>query len=315
MCVLDRRLVLLTGKGGVGKSTLTAGLAVAAEARGGRPLIVEVGGRGAMGSIFGRASRHAPAPVSEGAALWGVDIDLEEALCDFVVEQVKIRRVARAIVDHPALRGLLRAAPAVREVVTLARIAALVAAVERGRPRWSPVLVDLDATGHALMMLEMPRVIAALVGGGPLARVGHDFEALLGDPTRTSLLLVGLAAEVPAEETLELHRAVTSRTSVRVGGVLLNQVPAPLPIADDAALALAEERARLTDAGPILDDVDLARRRLRAREVALAVAERVRGAMPGVPVALVPRVDGGAGRGDLRGLGEGIVRDLGGHVG
>jgi len=320
--LLDRRLLLFTGKGGVGKSTVVAALAVEAARRGQRPLIVELGHRASMQSIFNVPQiGHAPTPVTADGKVWAANLDLDEAIVDYVVEQVKIRRVARSIAGNHTLQRLFRAAPAVREVAMLNKLRLFEREQSRGRPRWAPILVDLDATGHALMLLDMPQILGNLLSGGPLRGLLDALTGLFTDPARTLLNLVTLPAEIPAQETLELHARLARSGGMPLGALFVNQVP-PSPLApelrpllpelvDLAARARRTERshdldlaahARLTERSHDLDlatharltelshDLDLATRALaedaRARDLIAALHRDV-----GMPLALLPRLD------------------------
>ncbi|MCA9687589.1 MAG: hypothetical protein KC457_35845, partial [Myxococcales bacterium] len=128
-----RQLLLFTGKGGVGKSTTVAALGVRAAELGMRPLIVELGHRASMAAIFSFALSsegadatidHEPRPIACDGRLSAMRLEQDEALYDYIVAQVKIRRLARAIAGNTSLRGLFGAAPAVREIVTLAKLEA-----------------------------------------------------------------------------------------------------------------------------------------------------------------------------------------------
>ena len=195
----------------VGKSTVVAAIAEAAARRGQRPLIVELGHRASMQDIFlGRAGGsgrrrapkigHEPVAVRPDGGVWAMNIDLESALFDYVVEQVKVKRIARMITGNRTLDRLFRAAPAVREIVMLNKLRQLERQQQAdGAPRWSPILVDLDATGHALMFLEMPRMLRKVIAHGPLRGLVDSLTELFTDRQRTTLCLVTLPLEVPVQ--------------------------------------------------------------------------------------------------------------------
>ena len=313
--LLRRRLLLFTGKGGVGKSTVVAAIAEAAARRGERPLIVELGARASMQDIFarradaasagGRGRRrpltigHEPVAVRPDGRVWAMNIDLDGALFDYVVEQVKVRRIAKMITGNRTLDRLFRAAPAVREIVMLNKLRLLERAKRPdGSPRWSPILVDLDATGHALMFLEMPRMLRKVIAHGPLRGLVDSLTELFTDAKRTSLCLVTLPLEVPVQETLELYHELAELHDVSVGGMFINQVPPrPLELETVATLDELEELACTEayglgdDAAPlaeVLADVSLARRMVAAHRHARAQIDRLRGL--GLATAEIPRM-------------------------
>jgi len=230
------RVQLFTGKGGVGKSSVVAAHALACAEAGLRPLVVELGHRATMESIFGvRAIGYEPTDVGDGVR--ACNLALEDALIDYVREQVKVRAIARRVVTQPTLRRFFEAAPAVNEVVALRRLAKLADSEE-----FHPILVDLDATGHALMFLGLADVFEGLVGAGPLQAILDATTSLLRDEARTVLHLVTLPAELPARETRELHARLVSERRVGLGALVINRVPGPT--FDDGELADVERLVR-----------------------------------------------------------------------
>ena len=296
----------------MGKSTLVAALGVAAAGRGLRPLIVELGHRASMGSIFPEATiDHQPRPIACEGRLSAMNIEHDEALFDFIMGQVKVRPLARAIAGNASLRGLFRAAPAVREVITLAKIEALARARDgKGNQCWRPILVDLDATGHALMLLELPRLMGSLVGSGPLRRLTQSLSELVTDRQRTLLSLVTLAREVPVQETIELAAGIEGRHGLAVGSLLINRVPrASLSPSLQPWLEVARTRAER--GGPLAAELRLVARVCHERQVALAQIARLRAELPGIPAIELPAIEGGPrGIQELRHLGEIAMQGL-----
>ncbi|MGB1274336.1 MAG: ArsA family ATPase [Nannocystaceae bacterium] len=227
-----RRLLLFTGKGGVGKSTVVASVALAAANQGKRPLIVELGHRASMQGVFGSGPiAHQPTEIVAHPSIHALNLDHQLALEDTIHAQVKVRRLARGIRKNRLLQRLFDAAPAVRELVTLDKIHRLERETTKtGQPRWDPILVDLDATGHAMMFLDLPKVMRQLLAG-PLGRVVEDVTHLLTDPAQTALCLVTLPGEIPVEETVELYQHLQT-CEVLPSLVFANRVPKQ-PLATD----------------------------------------------------------------------------------
>lgn len=221
------RLSLFTGKGGVGKSTVVAAVALEAARRGLSPLVVELGHRASMQAIFGVPSvGHAPTVVAPG--VHASNIDLDRTLSDYIEAHVPVRALARRMARSPSLRRFFEAAPAVAEVLTLWRLEQLLGErASDGSPRWHPLLVDFDATGHALMFLELPHVFEGLVASGPIRGLLDSFAALLSDRERTRLHLVTLPGRLPVQETIELAERLRAEHAVPLGTLFVNQVPAP----------------------------------------------------------------------------------------
>ena len=287
--LLDHRFLLFTGKGGVGKSTLTAALAIEAAARGMRPLVVELGHRATMRSVFGvDAVGFVPRAVGHGVHAMSVEMD--QAVVEYMAQHMPSKRLARAIASNQVLERLFRAMPAVGEIATVNALHRIEAEKDpTGRPRWAPILVDLDATGHALMFLELRQVVAHLMGAGPMRRLVDEMAETFADPQRTRLNLVTLPDELPVTETLELHARLRGAGSVAFGRVFVNRVPSTgLAELGDAVTALREAAARGGDA-ELYADAELATRSLAAERAARRQIERLRSELP-VPIIELPRL-------------------------
>lgn len=306
----DRRVQLFTGKGGVGKTSVVLGLALEAARRGHRPLIVELGHRASVPALLGKDSSVAVgyAPVELVPGVFAMNMALDEALEDYLTAQVRVRRVARAITQNQSLRRFFHAAPAVSEVVTLARLSRLAEPEAGARGSFSPILVDLDATGHALMFLELPRVFEGLASSGPLRALLDGFSRLLRDERTTVLHLVTLPLELPAHETRDLFVQLrgdgTSPARVPLGALVLNGVPRePLTEADVAQLPQLAERVP-----DVRGDIALARRVLRGVGEARSAEAWLRERVP-LPTKRLPRVTGVLGQAELAQLGATLLGD------
>jgi arsenite/tail-anchored protein-transporting ATPase len=274
--LLDRRLLMFTGKGGVGKTTIVASLALEAARRGRRPLIVELGHRASMESVFSIDEiGYAPREVAGG--VWAMNLDFESALAEYFEEHIPVKRVARTIMRNKTLQKFFHAAPSVAEVATLNKLSALEAERSGAGPRWDPIFVDLDATGHAVMLLNLPSVMTGLIGDGPMRRLIDGFSSLLTDPRRTILSLVTLPLELPVQETVELHAQLAKHHDIELGVLFVNQVPArPLSPKQAGMLDRLEDRARTFGITTLADDVAIARRAMRYHANARAQINRLR---------------------------------------
>ena len=273
------RVHFFTGKGGVGKSTLVAGVAVAAAAEGLRPLVAELGHRATMKTIFGRTIGYAPVEVAPG--VHALNMELDAALADYVAEHAP-RAIAQRVVRLPALRRFFSAAPAVAELATLQRLRVL---RDEG---WNPILVDLDATGHARMFLSTPRVLGGLATKPPLRDVLQSVRGLLDE---SRLHLVTVPSELPSLETAETHRSFSESAEVGLGVLVVNRMPRrPLGDAEVASLGA------LAAAMPA--EVQFAKRLLRRAARAEHVLRRLK--QLEMPTVQVPEYDGEI---DLREMG------------
>ena len=222
--LLDRRLVVITGKGGTGKTTVAAALALAAAEAGRTVLAAEVG----LDEHLPRLLDPDAAPVGYAGrdlapGLHAMRIDPYEALAEYLGLQLGLRGIVRRVLENRAFRQLMDASPGWRELITLGKIWHLEQMRDdRGRPRFDLIVVDAPATGHGLTFLDVPRVVGSAVRTGPLRRHASWVEGMIRDPERTALLPVALAEELPARETAELVARLRDEVGVAVDRVVVN---------------------------------------------------------------------------------------------
>ena len=312
--ILERRLVIVTGKGGTGKTTVTAALGVAAAATGRRVLLAEVGPQEHLPGILARE----PVPVVgyEGRelakGLRAMRIDPYEALAEYLGLQIGLRGLVRRVLRNQAFRQLMEASPGWRELITLGKIWHLEQLRdEDDAARYDLIVVDAPATGHGLTFLDVPRVVGSAVSAGPLRRHAGWVEAMIRDPDRTLLLPVALGEELPARETAELITRLRDQVGVTVDRVVVNAItPEPFPpgIADlDERLARLSSEPALPGAPPT-PVLAACAAHLRARSDLNRrwTAEIARST--GLPIVALPRLPRGvAGPDDVAALAEPLL--------
>jgi anion-transporting ArsA/GET3 family ATPase len=230
--LLERRLVIVTGKGGTGKSSVVATLALAGARQGLRVAVVEMGLEEQIPGLFDPAAPPVGYPGREiHPGVTALRIDPYAALAEYLGLQIKLRGVVELVFRNKAFRQLMDATPGWRELITLGKVWHLEQMRrDDGSPTYDMVLVDAPATGHGLTFLDVPRVAVSAVRVGPLRRHSGWVEEMLRDTQRTLLLPVALAEELPARETAELVARVRGETGVAVDRVVVNAVaPAPFP--------------------------------------------------------------------------------------
>ncbi len=245
-----RRLVIVTGKGGTGKTTVAAALALGAAARGKRVLVAAVDRDTRLPALLG--SRPAPLtyqPAVARANLWVCHIEPFEALGEYLGLQLGTRRLVDPVLRQRGFRQLLLASPGWRELITLGKVWHLEQMREGARPRFDLIIVDAPATGHSLTFLDVPRVVVSAVRAGPLRHHTERVEALIEDRARTLLLPVAIAEELPARETVELVARARSTLGVAIERIVVNAVhdpPYPEDLADlDRRIAALPQDAAL----------------------------------------------------------------------
>jgi anion-transporting ArsA/GET3 family ATPase len=283
--LLSRRLAVVTGKGGVGKSSLSAALALLAARRGKRVLVCEVNAQERIAELLGgRAGGARVREVRPG--IHAVNVTPAEALREYGLRILKFQAIYEAVFDNRVVRHFLRFVPSFAELVMLGKILDEARSEERGRPRWDLVVVDAPATGHAVQLLRIPQALLDAVPAGPLRSDAEWMRALLLDPARAGVLLVTLPEELPVTETIELEREIRGVLGMDRAGLVVNGMPDGGFGASEAGLLerLAEAPA---PAGPAARAAFLSARRRSAAERAVA---RLRDSvsLPGAVLPLLP---------------------------
>ena len=227
--LLQKRVALITGKGGVGRTSVTAALAHVARRSGKRVLVTEVWdgteGKSPLAQLFG--APHLPntaQPLAEG--ILGSQLRPDVGVELFLVQVLRVARVARAALHFDPLRRLFLAVPSLRELgIFFHLLTYLRAKTPEGAPLHELVLVDMPATGHTLALTGLPEVILRLVSHGPIAEALREGQSYLNVPDKTGAYVVTLPEELPVSESLELLEGLR-RTNVPSGGLFVNKVPA-----------------------------------------------------------------------------------------
>lgn len=278
--LFDRKLLVVTGKGGVGKTTVAAALGVAAARAGRRTVVVEVGEESRLPALFGVAPSRAGTECGLGERLSSISIDPDRALLEWL--QVLGGRVSgRLLASSSTFQYFAAAAPGAKELVTMVKIWQLTAAGE-GRQRAGAhdlVVLDAPATGHALGMLGSPHTFGAIARVGPIAKQTHRVRELLETPERSAYLAVALATEMAVSEVLELQGGLRGRLGRALEAVVVNALlPQRFTAAEMQRIASLARRAPARTErshGRPGATGDLQRRRQEVTEAAVRAAETV----------------------------------------
>jgi len=226
--LLARRLLVFTGKGGTGKSTVTAAMAGLAAQRGLRVLACEANIHDRLPALLGgeaAATNEESAQIREVAPnLFVVNLRPEAALFEYGLMKLRSRRVTRGLLGNRVVHYFLRVIPSIAEVVILGKLLYHVKEEIDGRRRFDLVLLDAPATGHGLSLLRLPQVLLASVPAGPLRDDMTWMNALLQDPAVTAVNLVAIPEELPVNETLELGAKLRDEVHLPRGACFLNGV-------------------------------------------------------------------------------------------
>ena len=221
--IFDRELLVVSGKGGVGKSTLAAALGLLAAERGLRTIVVEVGEQARLRGLFDVGKSEPGVEVELQRGLWGLSIDPDRALLEWL-QSLGGRVSGRVLASSSTFQYFAAAAPGARELVSMVKIWALTQG-KRGRGRgrgYDLVVLDAPATGHALGMLDSPRTFGAIARVGPIAGQAERLQQLLQDPARSDYIAVAHASEMAVTETLELRRQLGEQLGRDLRAVVVN---------------------------------------------------------------------------------------------
>jgi anion-transporting ArsA/GET3 family ATPase len=222
--LLDKRLVVVTGKGGVGKTTVAAALGLLAARRGRRTVVCEVAQQERLAGLFGvHDVGHDEVELAPG--LFAVSVQPERAMHEWLRHQLKSGALA-GLLGHSRLFGYLTAAaPGVTELVTVGKVWDLAQSKRRtGGTTFDTVIMDAPATGHALALLRAPRTYANIARVGPIARQATQIDGFLRDPEATGVICVALPEEMPVNETVDLEQRLGDDLGMEIGQVVANGV-------------------------------------------------------------------------------------------
>jgi anion-transporting ArsA/GET3 family ATPase len=284
--LLDKRLVLVTGKGGVGKTTVAAALGLAAARRGKRTVLCEVAEQERLAAIFG-ASEIGHSEVELAPGLFAISVDPERAKEEWLGYQLGSGTLAGVLGGSRIFQYLTAAAPGLSELVTIGKVWDL-AQLERrtGGSVFDLAIVDAPATGHGLAMLRAPRTFVGVAKVGPIARQAATIDAFLRDDASTGVLVTALPEEMPVNETIEFERSLRDELGMGVDAIVVNALhPQRFSAAEARTLESLDGRAGPA-ARAALRAALSEHRRARAEHAQLRRLRRAAEA----PVATLPRI-------------------------
>jgi anion-transporting ArsA/GET3 family ATPase len=287
--LLDRRLVFVTGKGGVGKTTVAAALALFASEHGRRTLLCEVDAKGDVASFLESGpTSFTASEVSPN--LWAMSMDTEASLREYLRLNLRIPVVGRIGPLAKAFDFVATAAPGVREILTVGKLC-----YEVREQHYDLVVVDAPATGHIIGQLAAPQAINELVKVGLIRSQTDWMLEILSDPLQTAVAIVTTPEEMPVNETIELAGRIRDETSVELAAVMVNRVlPELFGRSEEEvfdALCTSSSVEELTglaghDPTPVLTAARLA---VTLRRTNAGHLERLRAAVdPNVPLLYLP---------------------------
>jgi anion-transporting ArsA/GET3 family ATPase len=287
--LLQLKLVFVTGKGGVGKTTVAAALASLAAQQGKRVLACEVDAKGDLSSLF-EAGRTNFTPQQIAPNIWSMSMDTEASLREYLKLHLRIPVVGRIGPLAKAFDFVATAAPGVREILTVGKLC-----YEVRERHYDLVVVDAPASGHIIGQLAAPQAINDLVKVGLIRGQTDWMLEILSDPEQTGLVAVTTPEEMPVSETLELTERVKVETTVHMSAVVVNLV---LPELFGQREEVIFEQLRQSDnveilstrsGGDVAPVLEAARLAVTMRRTRSAHLQRLQAGLPvGLPVLLLP---------------------------
>ncbi len=276
----EKRLVILTGKGGVGKTTLSVALGIALSRMGKKVLLCEINTQPKIPSFFGK--KIADGEIGElKNNLFSVHILPREAMREYGVMILKSRLLYKTIFENKFVAKFLGGFPGLNELLTLGKIRYHENQKDSaGKPLYDTIIVDAPATGHGISLLQFPITILRVLSRGPLADEEKKLYDLLTDPRRTSIGIITIPEELPVKESLELRETIIRELNMPFGFLFFNSFIGP--VCDDSQ---RETLSRMGDIPvPIKSSADFTLERSSLhRNYFLSVSAEISGGIPCVP--------------------------------
>lgn len=224
--LLDKRLILLSGKGGVGKTTIALALGLAAASLKKKTLIVEMNSTERVAPYFGlKEIGHKEIPLSP--YLTGINLNPHDCFEEYVLMQIKFKAIFDTFINNRFVTAFLNAVPGLNELLMIGKIFDLERQAKRfpkKTPLYDLIIVDGPATGHGVSAFEVPSIVSRAVRVGPMKIQADRLVKLLTDPIKTVFCAVTIPEEMPVVETGELLNSVKKKLQIPIGPIFLNNV-------------------------------------------------------------------------------------------
>ncbi|HEX7507556.1 MAG TPA: ArsA family ATPase [Polyangia bacterium] len=285
--MLDRRFLVLAGKGGVGRTTVAAAIARVATRMGKRVLLAQTNAPERLARLLGSKIAIGPLVTPIDERLSAVNMTPKQSLHEYGVMLLKYEPLYRAVFENKPMRSFLGAFPGLDYWTMLGKAWWHTTELENGRLKYDLILLDGPASGHATAMLRIPDAVKSAMPKGPLARDAALARALLSNQKQTAVVLVTLPEELPARETSTLARDI-QELHMPLGPLVVNAMP-PAAATDpglDKVLAAHTDSPAPPELAGILAGVNVLAARRRDAERIVSGLE----IDPGLPMLHLPRL-------------------------
>ncbi|MFN2426419.1 MAG: ArsA-related P-loop ATPase [Candidatus Binatia bacterium] len=222
--MVDLPLQFVVGKGGVGKSTLTAALALEAAGRGLRTLIIEFGGHGGVARLFGLEGTKCGVPSIAAPRVTLLALEGDEALAEYLRMVVPIKRLLGAVTSSRLYSVFVAGAPGLKELMTVGKVWYEADRTRAdGEPVWQRIFVDAGASGHSLQYLQMPSAAATTFRSGLVHREAMRVQSLLADPAKSCVHVVAIPEEMPVTEAASIVERLRGPLGLPLGTLYMNR--------------------------------------------------------------------------------------------
>lgn len=223
--IFTKKLLILTGKGGTGKTTLCSALGLIASRIGKKTLLVEVNAREDIPALFGE-KKHGYTERELITNLYSMSIDPFKAMEEYLYLRLKVRMIVKRIMNSALYKYLAKATPGLRELATIGKVWHLCerAVLKDGRPRYDLVILDAPSTGHGIPMLKLPETAIEAIKVGPVVSEARKVQTFLSDRQMCGLNLVSISEEMPVSETTEFYQKAKEELDIGIDCLFINMV-------------------------------------------------------------------------------------------
>lgn len=221
---LNSQLLLVTGKGGVGKSTTSLALAQYFLGQGKKVLLVCLQPQSIVQSLYGLSEPISYEPQNLEPNFSALTLNPQDAIREYVLRQIRFEFLYRAVFENRVVKYFLRATPGLSDLVYLGKIWDLQEQAKRSRSGYDHIIVDMAASGHGFNMLKTPQTVMTMVQSGPLFALAEKMDLMVKNPKICSHVLVTLAEELPMNESLELMGNLKETLGIQFASVVVNRV-------------------------------------------------------------------------------------------